>query len=367
MKYIGFAGGGSGGHTYPLLAVVQAWREKYPSIPFYFVTTKGGVEEKIYIKAGYSYFSIPSGKIAGQAKWRILLTLLKLPLAMVLSFFILLRKRPVFVLSAGGYAGAPFLVAAAILRVPCGIFELNRTSGLANRWMSFFAKIIFVHFPETKDQYGGKSTFCVGSPCRKEIIQARWAKEEQLRKFQADPFYLFVFGGSQGAMAINRLVLEAMLYLRDVGLKDRGKNIFVHHQTGERDFSFIKQQYESKGISAKVEPYIYDMASVYRSSHLVICRAGAGTLVELAAAAKPAILIPLVSKDRHQEFNAEQWAAQSAVKVLYQKNLKGEVLAKSILEFYNDRGALDLLASSIVKQYQSDAEQKILSRIEGYV
>lgn len=299
MKCIAFAGGGSGGHSYPLLAVAHALQKKYPDVYLYFVTATGSVEEKIYAKTPYQCFYIPSGKIKGQSILKILHTIAKLPLSFIASIAILWKQRPDFVLSAGGYAGAPLLMAAKALGIPYGIFEQNRNSGLANKWASLFSKVIFTHFPETKNCYKRKKVIHVGSPCRQGIAQARWPEKTWEKNLRSSPFHLFVFGGSQGAQTINRLIIEALSQLKNLDLS-------ILHQTGEKDFAYVQQKYQEQGVRAQVKPYIDDMAAAYYKAHLVVCRSGASTLAELAAAKKAALLIPLDSKDAHQLFNARE-------------------------------------------------------------
>jgi UDP-N-acetylglucosamine--N-acetylmuramyl-(pentapeptide) pyrophosphoryl-undecaprenol N-acetylglucosamine transferase len=171
----------------------------------------------------------------------------------------------------------------------------------------------------------------------------------------AEPFRIFIFGGSQGAVGINRLVVAALSSLRDL----KGK-IFLHHQTGTLDFETVRKGYEqAEWDEAQVEAYVYDMVSAYRSAQLVICRAGASSIAELAAAAKAAFLIPLVSKDRHQEPNAEELAKHSAAEFALQPDLTGEKFAAIIRDFYYNREKLKKYSKEIQKLHHSDAAEKI--------
>jgi len=350
---IAFAGGGSGGHIYPLISVADEVRKKNPQIEIFFVSTPGSIEEKIIPKSNYPLFLIPSGKLKGQSLFKKIGTLLVLPISFLRCLGMLLRKRPNYVFSAGGYAGAPYLISAALMGIPCGILEQNRIPGLANRMMAKFCNIIFINFAATKECFPGKKTIIVGHPYRKEIEEARVPELVIEEFFKKDPFYIFIFGGSQGAVGINRLIAEALPELTEL-------NIFIHHQTGESDFTAVKMAYDRNlVIKAKIEPYVYDMSAAYKNAQLVICRAGASSIAELAVAQKAALLIPLVSKDKHQEFNAEELFRQGAVAFSRQQELNGHKLAAMIKEFYYDRSKLINLAKTIGQINNQDSAKKI--------
>lgn len=357
IQRIAFAGGGSGGHVYPLIAVADEVRKREPNIDIFFISTRGSIEERIVPKANYPLVLIPSGKLKGQNLIRTFLTLFSLPISFLLCFVLILKRRPDFVFSAGGYAGAPYLVTAALLGVPCGILEQNRIPGLANRWMAKFCRLVFVNFAGSKDCFPGKDVSVVGHPYRKEIESARWPQENEAALWAKNPFHIFVFGGSQGAVGINRLVMAALTELKNLP-------IFIHHQTGQLDYENVVKAYQSAGFTnAKVEQYVYDMSSAYRDAHLVICRAGASSIAELAITRKAVFLIPLVSKDRHQEFNAKEMADRNAAAFSLQQELTGSKLAAIIKEFYDNRKKLQILAAEMGKMNTEGAAEKIVSTI----
>ena len=201
----------------------------------------------------------------------------------------------------------------------------------------------------------------VGHPYRAEIKEARWPKESSEALWKKDPFQVFVFGGSQGAMGINRLVVAALPYLKDLPL-------FFHHQTGPGDFENVKAGYVKNNQGQNlVEPYIYDMKSAYQKAHLVICRAGASSLAELAAAGKAALLIPLVSKDRHQEPNAYELSSQGAAATYLQPALTGALLAELIKGYYSDRQTMKNFATKIVTFDHPTAAQDIAQKVKDLV
>lgn len=357
---IAFAGGGSGGHVYPLIAVADEIRKKNPAIECFFISTKGSIEERIVPKANYPLELIPSGKLKSQGILKSLITLFVLPFSFFLCMWKIFRKRPDFVFSAGGYAGAPYLVSAALLGVPCAVLEQNRVPGMANKWMAKFCKIVFVNFAASKEYFAEKNVQVVGHPYRKEIESAVWSESESAALWEKNPFHIFIFGGSQGAVGINRLVTAALNELKDLP-------IFFHHQTGVLDFETVKKAYLEAGMSdlqkAKVEQYVYDMVSAYKNAHLVICRAGASSIAELAVAKKASLLIPLVSKDNHQVHNAKEVAERSAAAFFLQPDLTGSKLAAIIKEFYHDRVKLKTLAENIAGLHHAGSAEKIATAL----
>jgi UDP-N-acetylglucosamine--N-acetylmuramyl-(pentapeptide) pyrophosphoryl-undecaprenol N-acetylglucosamine transferase len=349
---IAFAGGGSGGHLYPQVAVAGEIKKLAPSTEIFFVSAKGSIEEKLVPKADYELVLIPSGKLKGQGLASTFRTLGSLFLSVFVCAGILLRRRPDLIFSAGGYAGAPFLVLGSLFGVRCEILEQNRMPGLANRWMAKFCKRIYVNFAASAEKFPGKDTRAVGHPCRPEIEKAKWGiSEESL--FEKNPFKVFVFGGSQGAMGINRLMAAAAPFWKGLDLE-------ILHQTGEADFERTKKEYAEAGFTkVRVEKFIFEMAESFRASHLVICRAGAGSLAELAAAGKAAILIPLVSKDKHQEFNATEIEKLGAALSFLQGKLTGESLAAAVKELYIDRSAVKALSHKMAELHKPDAASQI--------
>ena len=324
------------------------------------MSSRGSIEEKLIPRAGYEVVLIPSGKLKGQGA----LGLLKTGFALFRSIFvcakILLRRRPDLIFSAGGYAGAPFLVLGALFGVRCEILEQNRESGLANRWMAKFCKRVYVNFAASKDLFPGKDVKVVGHPCRPEIEKARWPEAEKAARWAAKPFRIFTFGGSQGAVGINRLMTAASAFLGELDLE-------ILHQTGEADFERVKADYAAAGFKrVKVEKFVYTMDLAFFEAHLVVCRAGASSLAELAAAEKAAVLIPLVSKDRHQEHNAKEIERSGAAVARLQKELSGESLAAILKDLYTDTAKTRALAEKMGQLHHADASRKIAqSIVEG--
>lgn len=348
---IAFAGGGSGGHLYPQVAVAGEVRRLAPEAEIYFVSSRGSIEERLIPKSGYEVVLIPSGKLKGQSPVALARTLLALLRSVFVCLWILLRRRPDLIFSAGGYAGAPFLVMGSLLGVRCEILEQNRHPGLANRWMSKFCGRIYVNFAASQESFPGRDTRVVGHPCRPEIEAARWPEGEVRQRLAKNPFRVFVFGGSQGAMGINRRMTEAAKHLQDLDVE-------ILHQTGELDFERTKQEYAGLA-KVRVEKFIYDMAGAFKDAHVVVCRSGASSLAELAAAGKAAILIPLVSKDKHQEHNSKEMENIGAALSYLQNELTGEALAGVLRGLYMDREKLFSLAQKMSGLHQPEAALRI--------
>ncbi len=352
---LGVAGGGSGGHSIPLLAIAGELNLRDSDADIFFVTTQKSVEEEIIRKKGYRYFKIPSGKLNGQSPVIVALTLLKLPIAIVKGIWIVWRNRPNVVVSAGGYAGAPFVMAASLMGVRTVIYEQNRMPGLAIRLMSRFAKLVLLNYESAKKNFPKNETHVVGLPCREDIAQARWTESDQ--RWSSEPFHIFVTGGSQGAMGLNRIVVKAMEELSDSVV-----NISMHHQTGKNDVAAITEAYQSLGLAnVKVEAYVHDMREAFERANLVISRSGASTLVELAAAEKASILVPLVSQDNHQVSNAKDCESAGAASLVLQSEDAHSQLAAQIRTYMIDREHTKAVAKKMGMRYVPGATSKILA------
>lgn len=356
---LGVAGGGSGGHSIPLLAIADEFKKTLPRPDIFFVTTRKSVEERIIRDRGFPYYKIPSGKLNGQGKLTQLWTLLKMPFALLISAVLVLVRRPDVALSAGGYAGAPFIMAARLLGVRTVIYEQNRKPGMAIRLMSRFANLILLNYEAAQKNFPNNETAVVGLPCREEIANVRWTKDDP--RWSEQGFRIFITGGSQGAMGLNRMLTGAMQLLGTAA-----KDFYIHHQTGKNDVEYVESEYRQLGLSDfKVEAFVHDMDKAYESAHLVICRSGASTLVELAAAGKAAILVPLVSKDNHQVPNAEECEEVGAAKVILQGEGADRQLADKLKELCADRSKIQNMAEAMATRYVPGATAKILAHLRN--
>lgn len=325
-RTIVIAGGGTGGHIYPALAIARAMRAKDPQLEVHFVGTATGLETKIVPRENFPLHLIDVGKLNhGGGLISKLRTVLGIPRALLQSAALLFELKPEVVLGVGGYVSGPFVLAAALFGFRAAIWEPNAKPGLTNRWLSRFVRRSYVVFDEASHELRSREVLPVGLPVRREIEDAAPAPRAE------GEFRVLVFGGSQGARAINRAVSEAV---RSGATWRQG--IVIRHQTGALDFAEIAKAYEGlSGVEAR--EYLHDMDAQYAWADLVVCRAGASTVAELAAARKPAILVPLpTAADDHQRKNAESLAAKGAGLVLPQSELSPDKLIAEITALKND-------------------------------
>ncbi len=352
-KTVMIAGGGTGGHIYPAVAIARALLVKDPSLDIQFVGCPGGFETKIIPQEGFPLHLIRVGKlnqtggVFGKLK-----TLLGIPVALIQSAAILFELKPQLVLGVGGYASGPFVLMSALLGFKTTIWEPNAHPGLTNRWLSYFVQRSLVVFHEAGKMLKSKQIIQMGIPVRKEV-------EEMTSTLHKDgKFHLLIFGGSQGARAINKVVHETMIKYASV-LTD----VEVVHQTGSHDISEIQKAYEKiPQFQLKVQAYeyLYGMEKHYEWADLVICRSGASTVAELAACARPAILIPLpTAADNHQLKNAQSLVDHQAGILLEQKDLTPENLFQKILSLKNDKNARELMKLNLKKFYKPKAADRI--------
>jgi len=318
------AAGGTGGHIYPALAMADAFRARYPDAVIEFVGTADGLENKIIPAKGFKVHHLPIGRLnSNVGLGERLKTVLRMPFAFLRSISILRSYRPDFVLGVGGHASGPLLLMASLLRYRSAIWEPNAMPGLANRWLSSFVDDCWVVFEEAKPLLRGSHKHRAGMPVRAEIENLVMPDRAASAEFR-----VLVFGGSQGARGINNTVLEL--------ISEGGewmKGIHFVHQTGPADFPRISAGYASlRSPPVEVKEYLHDMGQRYAAADLVISRSGTGTLSELAACGKAAILIPLpTAADDHQRKNAESLVQKGAAVMIVQKDLNVKSLREAIM------------------------------------
>jgi UDP-N-acetylglucosamine--N-acetylmuramyl-(pentapeptide) pyrophosphoryl-undecaprenol N-acetylglucosamine transferase len=352
------AGGGTGGHLFPGLAVAESWAGKRGKESILFVTGRRKMESAILSSAGWRQTSIAIEGIKGRG-WRVMgYVLLMLPVSFFQSLKALHRFKPSLVLGVGGYSAGPVCLAARILRIPTAIHEQNSVPGLTNRLLCRLVDRVFISFEESRDFFSGGQLFLTGNPIREDLLQGRLSSVQQDRNFT-----LLVMGGSQGAKSINRAFVSAWKILREKGL-----DIQVIHQTGEKDYASVAREYPGKDLPVVLSPFIQDMGAAYNQADLVICRAGATTVSELAALGKPSILIPYpFAANNHQEKNADVLVrAGGAVKIL-EEDLQGEDLATRILGYLEDQSLLAEMSRRALTVGRWDAVHRIVDQLEEMI
>jgi len=333
MSTILIMAGGTGGHVFPALAVAHELRKQGAQVVW--LGTRAGIEARVVPAAGLDieYVSIQSLRGGGLLRW--LLLPLRLNLAMLQSLRILRRRQPDAVLAMGGFAAGPGALMASFLRIPLIVHEQNAIAGLTNRWLVQLADRVLCGFPGAfGDRHGVR---VVGNPVRPEILalstpDMRFAgREGRLR--------LLIVGGSQGARVFNETLPAALRLLSEAARPQ------VWHQTGARDAMRVAADYREFLPEAKVSAFIDDMAAAYAWADLVVCRAGAMTVAELAAAGVGAILVPLpTAADDHQTANARFLAERDAAVLLPQSECTADRLAEMINDVAANRAMLARMA-----------------------
>lgn len=337
MKRLMIAGGGTGGHVLAGVALASEWKAKTQlNSDILFIGARGGIEERLVPKAGFALKALSLGGVKRVGMKKKLTTLMQLPIAHVLAFKWILEFKPEVVIGVGGYSSGPVLVSAwlyrSLFRRKCvlAILEQNSVPGFTNRMLSRVSDLIFTAFPECQGQFPGKQVYFTGNPVRTELWKVREMSDE---RGASGLFSLFIFGGSQGAVGMNTLVIEMLSHLFSRIGPEKFK---IVHQTGKRDFERIKacyQPWSGKLASCRIVEFIDNMAAEYRDASVVICRAGSSSLSEIAAVGRAAVLVPLpTAADDHQRKNAEALVKLGAAICLDQRVTKGSDFAELIAD-----------------------------------
>jgi UDP-N-acetylglucosamine--N-acetylmuramyl-(pentapeptide) pyrophosphoryl-undecaprenol N-acetylglucosamine transferase len=349
------AGGGTGGHLYPGIAVARELLARRSDARVSFAGTAKGIESRVLPREGFALDLIRSGGLKGKSLADRLRGAWLLPHGVFDSWRIVSRRQPDLVIGVGGYSAGPVVLVAALRGIPTMLLEQNAVPGLTNRLLARVVRAAAVTFESTRDFFGAKA-FISGNPVRPEFFRAA----ESLQESGPDAAItrILVFGGSQGAHAINVAMVEAA-----PELAAGGSPLHVTHQTGDRDVAMVRAAYERAGLPSVVEPFLYDMGRQLGDADLVVCRAGATTLAEITAAGKPAILIPLpTATDDHQRKNAEALAAGGAAEMLLQQETTGHVLAGQVLGLVADPQRRQRIAAAARRWARPHAARVIVDR-----
>jgi len=352
---LAIAGGGTGGHLFPGIAVARALQKRIVDAEVLFVVGQRRMEAEILSRSGFKAVSIHVQGIKGRGWRKGLPALMNLPRSFFQSIGIISRFSPSAALGVGGYSAGPFCAAAKCMGIPMAIHEQNSYPGVTNRLLSRMADRIFISFEDTRAYLKGRKTILTGNPVRPELLTVQPARVKG-----DDLFTVLVVGGSQGARAVSQVFVEALQ-----ALKQRGREIRVIHQTGSADYERVVEDYRSRGLKGEVVPFIADMAEAYGRAHLVVGRAGASTIFELAALGKPSILIPYpYATNRHQEINARALVRKGGAEMMLQENLTPETLAHALIRFMDDRQALEEMGELARQIARPDAAGAIVEQVE---
>jgi UDP-N-acetylglucosamine--N-acetylmuramyl-(pentapeptide) pyrophosphoryl-undecaprenol N-acetylglucosamine transferase len=351
------AGGGTGGHLYPGIAVAREILARAPASVVTFAGTALGIEARVVPREGFELDVIRSAGIKGKSVVARARGAMLLPLGAVDAWRLLSTRRPHLVIGVGGYSSGPVVALAALRRARTMVLEQNAAPGLTNRWLARVVDAAAVTWPDTLPYFHGRG-FVAGNPVRREFFAADSPGSADGGKQRDDRTRILIFGGSQGAHAINVAMVEAA-----AELVRHGSRLAITHQTGERDLAFVGDGYRRAGLEARVEPFLYTMDREMTAADLVVARAGATTLAELAAAGRPAILVPLpTATDDHQRKNADATARAGAAEVIDQRELTGDRLAARILALADDAPKRAAMASAARRLARPDAAKAIVDR-----
>lgn len=362
MKII-IAGGGTGGHLYPGIAVAEEFlnrshepKGRIQKTDIVFVGTEHGIESRVIPREGYPIRFLKAEGLVGKSLFKKIRALIAFLFSLSDAYSILRLVRPDVVIGVGGYASVGMVLTAHFKGIPTIILEQNSVPGFANKFLGKFVDAIALTYQESISFFPKEKSYLTGNPIRKQILKRDENKAYRLFPLEKGKFTVFVFGGSSGAKSINSAMVEALNYLLDLR-----QNIQFLHQTGERDYETVKDTYRRLGFNGIVVPFIYQMAEAYCISDMVICRAGATTLSEITAIGKPAILIPFPhAASNHQESNARKLEDMGAARMILDRELTGEVLADAIRDLYIDEKARKEMQKSALAFGRTDAAEKIV-------
>ncbi|HYN09521.1 MAG TPA: undecaprenyldiphospho-muramoylpentapeptide beta-N-acetylglucosaminyltransferase [Vicinamibacterales bacterium] len=349
------AGGGTGGHLYPGIAVARELLRRVPSARVSFAGTARGLEARVVPKEGFELDLIRSAGLKGKSLTSRLRGAALLPMGLLDAWRIISRRRPSVVMGVGGYSSGPVVLAAALRGIPTMVLEQNAVPGLTNRLLARWVRAAAVTFDETRAHFRGRA-FVAGNPVRSEFFTSGEAPRAPGRPSRAR---ILVLGGSQGARGINLAMVAAA-----PELARRIPDIDIVHQTGERDLDQVRQGYDRAGVAARIVGYLDAVADEMRAADLVIARAGATTLAELAAAGRPAVLVPFpAATDDHQRKNARVVADAGAATVIDETELSGSKLAGVAEGLLQDPERRAGMSQAMRKLARPDAAARIVDRL----
>jgi len=348
------AGGGTGGHLFPGIVIAEELKKRLGEIHILFVVGRRKIEREILLRAGFETRSIDVEGILGRGLLTGIKALFKVLMSSIQSFIIMRDFKPHLIVGVGGYTAGPVCLVAWFLRIPTAIHEQNSFPGLTNRILAPLVKKVFISFEETRRYFKGGNLFLSGNPVRDDLMRLTPSHRRVNQRF-----VILVMGGSQGAKAINRAVVSALKELRAAGLVP-----FVIHQTGKEEVRKVIDDYHTLGLEGEVKAFIEDMASAYVRANLVICRAGATTIAELAALGKPSILIPYpYAAHKHQDMNASVLVSTGGADMILERDLNGKALARKIRRYMENREELKRMSSLALKAGRPRAGQVIVEQV----
>lgn len=357
MKVL-IACGGTGGHIFPGLSLAQEFQARGIK-EVLLVGTDHPLERKLFGSFGLPYRLMPVAKLSANP-----VKFLKFPAkfmaASLRSIKLLFEYKPDIVVGFGGYASFPICKFAALMGKPLFLHEQNCEAGLANKILAILAKRVAVSFKETEKTFGKKAVF-IGNPIRKKLLTAKREEALGLYKLSPDKFTVLVLGGSQGSQRINTIVSQMFGALND----EEKKQIQIIHIAGIRNYDEVRARYEGSGIEARVYDFVEDISSVYAVADLIVSRAGATALFEIAALGIPSIMIPYRFAGGHQYRNASALERTGGTIVMDEVGLTSAALKEKIFELKSDKARLNRMSECARRFAVPDAASRLADLITG--
>jgi UDP-N-acetylglucosamine--N-acetylmuramyl-(pentapeptide) pyrophosphoryl-undecaprenol N-acetylglucosamine transferase len=346
-------GGGTGGHLYPGIAIAREILARHADAVVTFAGTARGIESRVVPREGFQLDLLRSAGLKGHSPLAVVRGVALLPASAWDVWRILSRRRPDVVIGVGGYSSGPVVMLAALRGIPTLIAEQNAVPGLTNRLLAWVVSAAAVTFESTVSFFGRRG-FVAGNPVRREFLEANL----EPRTSDLGKVRVLIFGGSQGAHAINVAMVEAAPRLAAAGGLD------ITHQTGERDVELVRRGYADAGLPARVEPFLYAMDREMKEADVIVSRAGATTIAELTACGRASILVPLpTAADNHQKKNAEVLARAGAAEMIEQNALNGAALAERLIGIARDPARRERMAAAARTMARPDAAKVIVDRV----
>lgn len=351
MKLL-IAGGGTGGHVFPALAIAREWLSRGSEREVVLVGTTRGIEMKLVPQAGLPLETLRVGGLKGKGGATLLKNLFKLAPAMLDASRVLRKHKPIAAFGVGGYAAGPMLLATWMRGIPNVIFEPNAEPGFTNKTLARISARIATGYEVSARAWGAKAVV-TGCPVRPEFLSIAPQTPHM-------PLHLLITGGSQGALPVNRAFVDAMKQLAA-----RKNELSIVHQTGERDYDAVRTAYARHEILAEVVPFLGNMPDRFAWADIIVCRAGAITAAEVAAAGRAAIFIPFGrATDSHQLRNAQEMAKQGAGRVITESELTGERLSGEIFSLLDHPQEIERIAAAARTLSWPNATRDIVNLIE---
>lgn len=346
------AGGGTGGHLFPGVAIAQEFMARNKGNSVVFISTGNPLERSVLSQTDFRLESVAAEGIKGRGLWNQAKSALKIPKGIIQALRILKDYRPDLTVGLGSYSAGPVVVSAWLLRTKIVLHEQNILPGITNRILARFADRIYVSFDDTTARFAPHKIRLTGNPVRKELLNNH---NGNAVRPEPNKFCVLIIGGSQGAHSINTTLVEAL------GHFTQKEGLFFIHQTGAADEQMVSAAYRRAGVAAKVQSFFTHMGPLYKQADLIICRAGATTVAEVTAMGKAVIFIPFpFAADDHQTLNAATLANKGAAEMIHEKDINAGALAQKIEYYASHPQALEAMARKAGRLGHPDAAQRIV-------